>query len=104
MRLSDPLNGQSWQAWAMALLRDLRGVLGSRRAAGIAVGTVELSTGTSTDVATPAAVPGRYVILQAANSSAVTANTRVLPVTTAGSFEILHAAGEPGRVVAWVLV
>lgn len=104
MRLPDPLNGQSWQAWARLLLRDLRGVIGTRQAAGLAVGLVELSTGTSTDVTTPAARPGREVIVSPRNSSALTAGAYVLPISTAGRFEILHGTGAAGRVVTWVIL
>lgn len=105
MRLPELLQAGGVVAWAREFGGALRRVLGTRQAAGIQVGLVELGTGTTTVVKATSANVGREVLISARNSSAFNANAFALPIQPpGGSFTIQHTAGDPGRVVAWLIV
>ena len=76
--------------------------LGTRQAAGISAGTVELALGTSTAVPLPGLRPRSIVLVQPATAAAVTAAPWVSAIAE-GLFTITHLeVTGPGAVVRWV--
>lgn len=66
-------------------------------------GEVTLGTGTTTVVSNPKVVPQSFVLVQAKNAGAATANLYVSSTGT-GTFTITHVAGAAGRIVGFAVI